>query len=128
MEDKSAIVNFLLECRYIQENEVLSSQLSQANRTIADLQEEIQTLKERNQDLETERNTLRNATRILVDHDGEQRLFRLGENQVFQEVQDEPLRNVRRRLNFDFEDLEFEVDEQDVLSRSLMEELMFGTP
>jgi hypothetical protein len=123
--DKTAIVEFLLQNRYIQENqalqfevEALAAQLAAANRTIARLERNLEYSLEREQDLETERNTLANTTRILIDRNGDQHLFRLNDHNVFEEYFDEPIRSVRRRLEPEFEQTEDE----------LMEQLMFGTP
>lgn len=123
LQDRSAIINFLLERHYIQENEALANQLSDRNKLVAKLQRQLEAARERLRDAQTELNTFRNTTRILVDRDGEQRLFRLDHDGVFVESDQEPIRSVRRRLNFDFDDYEFEENEDD-----LMYQLMFGSP
>jgi hypothetical protein len=120
MEDKAAIVHFLLSNRYIQENEALSSQLSLANREIAERDAQIEILHDAIVMLQNEISTLENTDRILVDRNGEQAVFRRNADGVYAQIEEEPIREVRRRLNFDWID---EVDE-----REMMERLMFGTP
>ena len=120
MQDKSAIINFLLEQHYIQENEALAGQLSYANREIAEKDAHIEVLQDAIVMLQNEVSLLENQDRILVDRDGRRATFRRNDDAVYQEVEEEPLRSVRRRLNFDWID---EVDE-----REMMERLMFGTP
>jgi hypothetical protein len=120
MEDKPAIVNFLLSNFYIEENEALASQLSLANREIAERDAQIEVLHDAIVMLQNEVSLLENQDRILVDRDGRRATFRRNADGVYQEVEEEPLRSVRRRLNFDWID---EVDE-----REMMERLMFGTP
>jgi hypothetical protein len=120
MEDKPAIVNFLLSNFYIEENEALASQLSLANREIAERDAQIEVLHDAIVMLQNEVSLLENQDRILVDRDGRRATFRRNDDGVYQEVEEEPLRSVRRRLNFDWID---EVDE-----REMMERLMFGTP
>lgn len=119
-EDKSAIVNFLLENQYIKENEALAQQLSARNQELALKNQEIETLQDAIVLLHTELNMLRNTYHILVDRDGRQALFRRRENNVFYETTEEPIHEVRRRLNFD--------DASDQDEDDLMERLMFGTP
>ena len=61
-------------------------------------------------------------TRSLVDRDGNTGLFVRDANGIFHELPvEEPLRNVRRRLNFD-SDSDTDTDDE------LMERLMFGAP
>lgn len=116
MQDKSAIVNFLLEHYYIQENEALAKQLCEANVQIAYKNHEIEVLKEAIDMLQTEISEMRNTYHILVDQDGNERLFRRNENNTFVQVEEEPIENVRRRLNFD---VESEPEEDDLMSRLL---------
>ena len=118
--DKPAIVNFLLEQHYIKENEALAQQLCEANRLIAEKNQEIEDLHNRVEMLQTDLNTANNQYRILVDRNGRRSMFRRNEFEIFEEVEEEPIENVRRRLNFD------ELLEQD--ERELMDRLMFGTP
>ncbi len=120
MQDKSAIVNFLLEQHYIKENEELVRLLCEANRQIAIKDQENENLHDAIVMLQTEISTLENHDRILVDRNGEQATFRRNPSGVYEEIEEEPIREVRRRLNFDWVD---EVDE-----RELMDRLMFGTP
>jgi hypothetical protein len=120
MEDRAAIIDFLLSNFYIQENEELAAQLSYANRQIGERDSQIEVLHDAIVMLQHELSELQNQHRILVDRNGEQAVFRRNENGVYEEVAQEPIRQVRRRLNFDYVD---EVDE-----RELMERLMFGTP
>lgn len=119
-EDKSAIVNFLIENHYIKENEALARQLSERNQEIDYKDQEIETLQDALALLTSELNALRNTYHILVDRDGRQALFRRDENNIFYEIPEEPLSSVRRRLNFD--------EESTVDDDELMERLMFGTP
>jgi hypothetical protein len=118
--DKPAIVNFLLEQHYIQENEALAKLLSEANRIIARQNQEIENLQDAVVMLQTEINTVENQHHVLVDRNGRRAVFRRNQHQIFEEVEEEPIENVRRRLDFD--DV-LEVDE-----RELMDRLMFGTP
>jgi predicted nucleic acid-binding Zn-ribbon protein len=120
MEDKSAIVNFLLEQHYIKENEELARLLSEANRQLASKDQEIENLQDAVVMLQSEISTLENHDRVLVDRNGQQATFRRNEHGIYEEIEEEPIREVRRRLNFDWVD---EVDE-----RELMDRLMFGTP
>lgn len=117
MQDKSAIVNFLLEHYYIEENETLAKQLCEANIQIAYKNREIEVLREAIDMLQTEINEMRNTYHILVNQDGEERLFRRNENNVFVQVEEESIEEVRRRLNFDVES-EPE-SEDDLMSRLL---------
>jgi hypothetical protein len=118
--DKAAIVEFLITNKYIQENEALSNLLSFANRQIGERDAQIEVLHEAIIMLQDEIGRLENQERILVDRDGRQAVFRRDPSGVYTQVEEEPIRQVRRRLNFDYVD---EVDE-----RELMEQLMFGTP
>jgi hypothetical protein len=120
MQDKSAIVQFLLSNHYIAENEALSKQLCRANREIAEKDSQIEVLHDAILMLQNEISLLENQNRILVDRNGNQTVFRRNDRGVYEEIEEEPLRQVRRRLNFDWID---EVDE-----REMMERLMFGTP
>jgi|LakMenE01Jun11ns_1017448.scaffolds.fasta_scaffold9940042_3 uncharacterized coiled-coil protein SlyX len=120
MQDRAAILQFCLEKHYIAENEALANQLSAANREIARQNQEIENLQDAVVMLQTEINTYENQHRILVDRNGRRAVFRRNFVGVFEEVVEEPLREVRRRLNFDVED--------DVDERELMDRLMFGTP
>jgi len=120
MQDKVAIVQFLLSNRYIQENEALSNQLCFANRQIAEKDAQIEVLHDAIVMLQNEISALENTDRVLVDQNGRRAVFRRNEHGVYQEIEEEPLREVRRRLNFD--------DEEEVDDRELIERLMFGTP
>ena len=115
--DKAAIVNFLLEQHYIQENEELARLLSEANRLIAQKNQEIENLLDLVSSLQTDLNTANNQYQVLVDRNGRQALFRRNDHQVFEEVE-EPIEDVRRRLNFD------ELSDED--EDELMYRLLFG--
>lgn len=115
--DKPAIINFLLEQHYLQENEELARLLSEANRTIAEKNEQIENLLDLVSSLQTDLNTANNQYQVLVDRHGRQALFRRNDYQVFEEVE-EPIEDVRRRLNFD------EVSDED--EDELMYRLLFG--
>lgn len=117
MQDKSAIVNFLLEQHYIQENEALAKQLCEANIQIALKDSENQALVEAIAMLQRELDEANNTYHILVNQDGVEALFRRNENNTFVQVEEEPIENVRRRLNFDIES-ETE-SEEDLMSRLL---------
>lgn len=115
--DKPAIINFLLEQHYIQENEKLANLLCEANRIIAEKDQELENLRDMVASLQTDLNTVNNQYQVLVDRNGRRALFRRNEFQVFEEME-EPLQDVRRRLNFDEES---EEDEDELMYR-----LLFG--
>lgn len=117
MQDKSAIVNFLLEHYYIKENEALAKQLCEANVQIAHKNRELEILAEAIDMLQTEINEMRNTYHILVNQDGEERLFRRNTENVFVQVEEEPIEEVRRRLNFD---VESEAESEDELMSRLL--------
>jgi hypothetical protein len=122
MQDKPAIVNFLLERFYIQENDALARQLCERNREIARLRQENEMLISHCQDLQMEINSLQNTDRILYDRDGVQHLFRRNASGHYVEVVDpfeEALSSVRRRLNFESEPSEDENSDDEFMSRLL---------
>jgi hypothetical protein len=121
MEDKPAIVNFLLSNFYIKENEALANQLCLRNRQIAEYTAHIDSLVEGIAYLQEELERVQRPSRVLIDTNGSPALFRRRADGVYYEEQrEESPSSVARRLNFDFDD-----DDDDT---ELMDRLMFGTP
>jgi hypothetical protein len=110
------------------QNEVegLSDRVCTQNRLIAQLNSDIDRLIDHIADLERENAQLRRSSRILYNSNGEPALFARNANGVFEQVaglgepEEEPIREVRRRLDFNSSDSESEMEDE------FMEELMFG--
>lgn len=107
-----------------QQLESTTNLLSERNIIIAQLNSDIDRLCESLVEAEDEVERLRRTDRILHSTDGRTAIFRRNHDGVYVEVQDqpeeEPIRNVRRRLNFDSDSTESELEDE------FMQELMFG--
>jgi uncharacterized coiled-coil protein SlyX len=123
-QNELATVAFLMDnymrerCAHLEQQlESLSSVLSQRNRFIAQLNSDIDNLCGALVEAQNENERLLRTDRILHTIDGRTALFRRNVHGIFVEVQDppeeEPLRNVRRRLNFDTDsDSDMDTDEE----------------
>lgn len=94
----------------------LSIRISEQNRHIAQLTTDIDGLIDALAAAQYEIDQLRGATRILYSTDGRTALFARNRHGVYVEVTDppeeEPIRSVRRRLNFDSESSEESSDDE----------------
>jgi uncharacterized coiled-coil protein SlyX len=111
--------NYMRErCAHLEQQlESLSSILSQRNRTISQLNSDIDNLCGALVEAQNENERLLRTDRVLHTTDGRTALFRRNVHGIFVEVQDppaeEPMRNVRRRLNFDTDsDSDMDTDEE----------------
>lgn len=110
------------------QNEVegLSNRVCTQNRLISQLNSDIDRLIDHVAELERENYNLRRSSRILYNTDGEPALFARNANGHFEQVvglrppEEEPIRDVRRRLDFNSSDSESEMEDE------FMHQLMFG--
>lgn len=117
--DKQAVWEFCINNYFIEENKVLEAKVrhqedllesyaevvSERNRTIANLSAIIADL----------RRQIHEPIRRLVDQHGRTGYFSRGRDGVFRElevVEDEPTRSVRRRLNFEEEDSDSDIEDE----------------
>ena len=118
-----ATIAFLMDQHLRQRNEQLEQQLesiarelAQRNRLISQLHSDLDTICQHLVEAEDEIYRLRRTDRVLHSTDGRTALFRRNRDGVFVEVVDppeeEPVRNVRRRLNFDVDSSDSDSDDE----------------